>query len=177
MEQVHKLDDAMRRLPAAAQFGLEFRARMPIHRAYRIRKPTMYNSVNARAANAYRRVGVETHVDGATPHQLISLLFDGLAQTLAAAQGALTRGDLQAKGQQIGRAVRLLEEGLKGGLDQERGGELAMTLCGLYDYCIGRLTQANLRNDAGALAEVAALMAPVAQGWKQIAPVAAGSAP
>ena len=95
-------------------------------------------------------------------------MFDGLLQAVNAARGALSRGDVAGKGMQIQRAVRLLEEGLKGGLDDARGGDLAAKLRALYDYCIGRLTHANLRNDAEALSEGAALIAPVADGWKQM---------
>lgn len=136
----------------------------------------MYTPPSLRAANAYKSVGVQSSVDGASPHQLVALLFDGLQQAVQAAAGALQRGDVSGKGVQILRAVRFLEEGLKGGLDAERGGALAEQLRSLYDYCIERLTLANLRNDAALLVEVAALIAPVAQGWKEIGrqPHAAG---
>lgn len=171
MEQVHRLSRG--RVHAV----LDFLARMPIKKAFSHRKfAIMFNSVSARAANAYRRVGIETTVDGASPHHLIALLFDSLAQAIASAQGAVARGDQPGKGAQIGRAVRLLEEGLKAGLDDERGGELAGRLRALYDYCIARLTFANLRSDPAALAEVAALIAPVAQGWKEIGPAAVAAA-
>ncbi|VWX60282.1 flagellar protein potentiates polymerization [Burkholderiales bacterium 8X] len=136
----------------------------------------MYIAPHARAANAYRKVNVETNVDGASPHQLIVLLFDGLRQSLATAESALLRGDIPTKGAQIVRSVRFLEEGLKAGLDDAKGGELAANLRALYDYCISRLTTANLRNDAKAVAEVAALIAPLAQGWKEIGSAAAAPA-
>ncbi|MEB0059409.1 MULTISPECIES: flagellar export chaperone FliS [unclassified Variovorax] len=128
----------------------------------------MYTPPSLRAAMAYKNVGVQSSVEFASPHQLIDLLFDGLVVALASARGALQRGDVAAKGIQIMRAVRLLDEGLKAGLDNERGGALAERLASLYDYCIERLTLANVRNDGEMLAEVAALIAPVAQGWKEI---------
>ncbi|MDF1485776.1 flagellar export chaperone FliS [Ramlibacter sp. H39-3-26] len=128
----------------------------------------MYTPVSARAASTYRQVGVESSIDGATPHQLVSLLFDGLMQSLAEARGALARDDIAAKGRHIGRAVRILEEGLKGGLNDAQGGAVADNLRSLYDYCTVRLTYANLRNDDAGLAEVVELLAPVAQSWKQI---------
>ena len=74
MEQVHPLSLGM------AQAILDFLARMPINKAFSNRKFAMFNSVSARAANAYRRVGIETTVDGASPHRLISLLFDSLTE-------------------------------------------------------------------------------------------------
>ncbi len=128
----------------------------------------MYTPPSLRAASAYSTVGAQSGVAGADPHQLINMVFDGLLQAVNAARGALSRGDVATKGVQIQRAVRLLEEGLKGGLDDARGGDLAAKLRALYDYCLNRLTFANLRNDADALTEVVALITPVADGWKQM---------
>ena len=134
----------------------------------------MYTPVSSRAASAYRQVGIQSGVDGASPHLLIKMLFDGLVQSLNAARGAMARGDVPEKGRQLGKAVRILEEGLKGGLDPVRGGELAANLGALYDYCISRLTQANLRSDVAAVEEVLKLISPVAEGWGQIASAPVG---
>lgn len=128
----------------------------------------MYTPVSSRAASAYRQVGVQSAVDGASPHMLIKMLFDGLIQSLNAARGALQRGDIAEKGRQIGKAVRILEEGLKGGLNLAQGGEIASNLAALYDYCVSRLTLANMRNDLALVEEVAGLIAPVAQSWSEI---------
>lgn len=73
-------------------------------------------------------------------------------------------------------AVRILEEGLKGGLNLQEGGELAGNLLELYNYCVLRLTQANARNDDKALDEVVRLISPLADGWKQIGSNAAAAA-
>lgn len=54
----------------------------------------MYTSLNRRAASAYAQVGVQSSVDGASPHQLIQLLFDALEKALNAAKGAMQRGDI-----------------------------------------------------------------------------------
>jgi len=132
----------------------------------------MMNPAFSRAASAYQSTGIETSVHGASPHQLIVLLFDALQQALAGAHAAMLRKDIPTKGKHIVRAVRLLEEGLKAGLDMERGGEVARNLRALYDYCTQRLTHANLHNDAAAIEEVQRLIAPVAEAWKQIGPQA-----
>lgn len=127
----------------------------------------MFTSVNTRSASVYKRVAVETGVQAADSHRLVGMLFDGLLQAVAAARGAMERGDLVVKGEQIGKAVRIVEEGLKAGLDPA-GGEMAQNLRALYAYSVRRLTEANLRNDASALAEVATLIEPVAQAWQDI---------
>ena len=128
----------------------------------------MFTPVSMRSANSYRNVQLETSVSEASPHQLVSLLFDGLLQSLAVAKGAILTANIPAKGTSIGRAVRILEEGLKAGLDTERGGELAANLRSLYDFCIFRLTEANLRNDVAIVDEVIRLIQPVADGWNEI---------
>ncbi len=128
---------------------------------------TMFTSVQSRA-NAYRRIAAETSVQGASPHHLVGLLYDALLHSIAAARGALARDDIAAKGVAIGKAVRIIEEGLKAGLNLEQGGDIAANLHGLYAYSVQRLTHANLRNDPAALEEVTQLIEPLADAWKQI---------
>ena len=143
---------------------------MPINRITNKMEHSMFTSVSSRSASAYKRVSVETGVDCASPHQLVSLLFEALLQHVGAARAALGRGDIAGKGEQIVKAVRILDEGLKPALNLAQGGELAANLNGLYGYSVLRLTQANLRNDDAAMAEVIGVIEPLAQGWKQIGP-------
>lgn len=129
----------------------------------------MYTSVNARSAAAYQRVGLETSVEGASAHKLIDLLFDALLQAVTQAASAVEANDVARKGQQITKAVRILDEGLKPALNLEQGGELALNLRDLYEFCVMRLTQANLHNDKAALDDVVRVIHPLANGWKEIA--------
>lgn len=128
----------------------------------------MFTSVNSRAAMAYKRVAAETSVQGADPHQLVGLLFSALVQSMATARGALARGDVAAKGMALGKAVRIIEEGLKAGLNLQQGGDVAANLHQLYSYSVLRLTQANFHNDDAALEEVMSLIEPVADSWQRI---------
>lgn len=136
----------------------------------------MFTSVSTRASSAYKRVAAETGVQGADAHQLVGLLFDALMQSLNQARGAIERGEVETKGKALSKAVRILDEGLKAGLNLREGGELAGNLHQLYGYGIERLTQANLRNDGAAVAEVVGLIEPLAQSWQQIRGAAAMSA-
>jgi flagellar protein FliS len=128
----------------------------------------MFTSVNSRSASAYKRVSVDTAVDLANPHQVVNMLFEGLLGAVGAARAAMERGDIATKGEQITKAVRILDEGLKPALNLQDGGELAANLNGLYGYCVVLLTTANHRNDDAALADVIRVIEPLAQGWKQI---------
>ena len=129
----------------------------------------MFTSVSSRSAAAYKRVGAQTSVEGASPHQLISLLYEALLQSLRLAHGATIRGDIETKGKEIGKSVRILEEGLKASLNDAAGGELATNLRGVYNYSISRLTRANINNDAPMINEVIELILPVYGAWKSIA--------
>ncbi|MCB2022550.1 MAG: flagellar export chaperone FliS [Rhizobacter sp.] len=122
------------------------------------------------ASTAYRQVGVETGVGAASSHELVSMLYSGFFDALAQARGALLAGQIEQKGRAIGRAVRIVEEGLRSCLDDRRGGQLAANLNSLYGYVVLRLTQANLYNDAALLDECAQLIEPVRAAWQAIGP-------
>ena len=120
----------------------------------------------------YQQVGVESLLSSATPHQLVAMLFDGWMEAVAQARGAIRQRDAAAKGQAIGRAVRIIDEGLRAGLDLHAGGTLASDLHDLYGYLTRRLTLANLRNDEALLAECQRLMLPLQEAWAAIGPLA-----
>lgn len=125
-------------------------------------------------SNVYRQIGVQSAVSGgASPHRLVAMLFEGALDAIAQARGALRDGRIETKGRAIGRAARIVEEGLKATLNREAGGALAADLADLYAYIGLRLTQANLLNDDAALVECQRLIEPLRDAWGEIAPQAA----
>ncbi len=74
-----------------------------------------------------------------------------------------------AKGLALSKAINIIENGLKVGLDEESKDELTQNLIALYAYMVRRLLQANLRNDASAIEEVENLLRNIADGWKEAA--------
>ncbi len=132
--------------------------------------PSPFNRSAAGPAHLYAHVGLQTGVSGASPHQLVTMLFDGYADAVATAKAALGHGQIALKCQAIGRALRIIDEGLKACLDLSGGGALAADLSALYAFVTLRLTQANLRNDDAALDECLALVQPLREAWASIAP-------
>ena len=130
----------------------------------------MFTPSAYRASSAYKRVGVDTTVPGADSHRLVQMLFDEALESISAARGAMQRRDIPAKCALIGKALRIVDEGLKASLNTERGGELAGNLNSLYSYCAQKLMLANARNDEALLIEVRELLEPVAQAWRAISP-------
>lgn len=124
-------------------------------------------------ANLYHAVKVDTGVGSASPHRLVEILFEEFLASCARGRGAIASGNVQEKGHAIGRAARIIEEGLRAGLNLEAGGQLAHDLHELYRYVTLRLTQANLKSDDAAVAECIALIQPLYDAWRAIGPLVA----
>ena len=121
-------------------------------------------------SNAYRQIDVQTGVSGASAHQLTTMLLNGALESITRARGAMMNQQIEAKCAAIGKAISIIDEGLKASLNLAEGGDLAQRLNDLYFYITTRLTQANLRNDPAALEECANLLAPIRDAWVAIAP-------
>jgi flagellar protein FliS len=133
------------------------------------------------AVNAYHSVGVESLANAADPHQLVVMLFNGARAAIAVARGHMQRKEVERKGKAISHAISIIDGGLKASLDLKVGGEMAQNLADLYDYMARRLLQANLKNDAKALDEVAQLLEQLGGAWESIgakpAPIAVAREP
>ncbi|NML99960.1 flagellar export chaperone FliS [Paraburkholderia sp. RP-4-7] len=121
-------------------------------------------------ANAYERVGVETGVMGASPHRLIVLLYQGARQAIVQARMHLQQGNVPARDEAIGKAIRIVESGLQSSLNLEVGGEIAERLDALYSYMSRRLLEANIKQSEAMLVEVDGLLATLEEAWIGIAP-------
>ena len=119
---------------------------------------------------AYAQVGIQSSVMSASPHKLITLLFDGAISALVRAEIHMQQQEVAARGKAIGKAVNIISKGLAASLDMEKGGEISNNLATLYDYMVRRLLHANLHGDEQALQEVTGLLRGIADAWKQISP-------
>ncbi|WP_147198519.1 flagellar export chaperone FliS [Pantoea sp. MBD-2R] len=125
----------------------------------------MYKSSGAQL---YRKVGLESSVLGASQHQLTTLLFDGALSALVRARLFIQDGQIEGKGNALSKAINIIENGLKAGIADESGDELADNLISLYEYMTRRLLQANLQNDVAAVQEVEDLLRNIADAWKEV---------
>lgn len=129
----------------------------------------MSNYNPTEALKQYRQLGLEVEVSNASPHRLIQLLFEGALARLAAAKGALERGDIPNKGKYLGQAISIIG-GLRNSLDMNVPGELPGQLDSLYEYMEARLLEASHQNDISMVTEVTELLKTVKSGWDGIAP-------
>jgi flagellar secretion chaperone FliS len=131
----------------------------------------MYSQNRAAQYHAVRSHG---QVADASPARLVQVMFEHILSNLAIAQGCMERirdnvpyADVVAKGKAIGKAVRLIGQ-LDASLNMEQGGQIAENLHNLYLYMLGRLTTANLHNDAQIVVEASNLVRKIKTGWDQI---------
>lgn len=119
------------------------------------------------AINEYRAVGLHTGMTDASSHQMIEMLLQGILDRVSAAKGAISRGEISNKGENISASIAIID-GLRASLDHEKGGEIAMNLGALYDYLEGRLAEANVTSDIGMLDEVSLLTGEILSAWETI---------
>jgi len=119
----------------------------------------------------YRNVGAQGNLADATPHQVVQVMLDAVLSRIAEASGHLERGEVQAKGEKISKALGIVEA-LMLGIDKDRGGDLAVNLERLYDYASRTLLKAHLENRVDLLGEVSSLLREIKLGWDGIAPTA-----
>ena len=129
----------------------------------------MYSPGQA-GANAYARVGVQTGVMGASPHRLITMLYQGARQAIAQARMHQQQNNIAARGMAIGKAISIIESGLQQALNKDAGGEIAERLDALYTYMSRRLLEANIRKDEAMLVEVDNLLATLVEAWVGFGP-------
>lgn len=122
-----------------------------------------------RGINQYQQVGTYSSAAYADPYRLVQLLMDGFLDRVSQARGAMERREIAAKGELISKAISILD-GLRSGLDHQRGAEIATNLEELYTYMQRRLVQANARNEVAYLDEVASLMREIKSAWDAIPP-------
>ena len=121
----------------------------------------------AKGTQAYAQIGVESAVMSASQQQLVTMLFDGALSALIRARLFMQDGNQQGKGLSLSKAINIIENGLKVGLDEDSRDELTQNLLSLYAYMVRRLLQANLHNEVSAIEEVEAIMRNIADAWKE----------
>jgi flagellar protein FliS len=129
--------------------------------AYASRRPD-----NAYSVRSYADVGIETQVMSASAEKLITLLYTAARAAIGQALIHIEQGNIAARGAAIGKAIRLIDEGLQQALDLEAGGEIAMNLNNLYDYVLRTLVTANLKGDAALLKTADSLLAQLQEAWQ-----------
>ncbi len=123
---------------------------------------------------------LESRVLSADPVELIRLVYGYAIDSVKNARRFLTAGDIAGRSQAISRAIAAISE-LDGSLNHNLGAEVSRNLAELYAYIRQKLTEGNVRQSDGPLAEAEALLGTLAAAWDGVsastAPDAAASVP
>ena len=119
--------------------------------------------------DAYRSVSAHGAVADADPHALVLTVLDATLARLSTARACIEHKEIRRKAGLLHSAVILIAE-LRGSLDLNRGGQVALNLSDLYEYMTRRLIHANLNNDVGAVTEVTGLLGEIREAWAAIGP-------
>ncbi|MEP8944588.1 flagellar export chaperone FliS [Enterobacter ludwigii] len=120
--------------------------------------------------NAYTAVSLDSQIAGATPHQLIVLLYDGAINAMRRAEIYFQSGNIARRGEMISRAINIIDNGLRAGLNHEKGGQIAAELESLYEYISRTLLEANLNKSGENLPHLISLMTEMQETWQAINP-------
>lgn len=115
----------------------------------------------------YRQVDLASRTGGASPHQLITVLYEDLLRELRLGALAIEARDHPAKSARLTKAVALLFA-LEAGLDFDKGGSVAEALSRFYRGCRDAAMRASVENDAKLVRDVVANVSEVAGSWKAI---------
>jgi flagellar protein FliS len=108
---------------------------------------------------------LESRVLSASPLELICMLYQCALDSVRDARRHLAAGDIAARSRSVCRALGAISE-LDGSLNHTEGGAISRNLGELYQYIRQRLTEANLRQNDAALAEVESLLTTLSEAWK-----------
>jgi flagellar secretion chaperone FliS len=116
----------------------------------------------------YRSLELKSRVESASPHGLVSLLYEELLRSLDLASASLGKGRTALGSSHAAKAQSIIIA-LEGSIDFEKGGDLAMTLARVYRACRKGLNDALASNDQLKLAEVREAVSNIAYAWQSLA--------
>jgi flagellar protein FliS len=122
--------------------------------------------MNARHTSAYKKLDVQTSVSEASPLELLLMVYQRTIDNLVQAQIAMDDGK-DAK-ELLSKAIELIEKGLLAALDDDKGGDIAANLRGLYAWSLRQILMTQLKRDPMLLSPVLTVMRDLQSAWTEI---------
>lgn len=123
----------------------------------------------AYAAGQYREVDLAARVAVASPHHLVTMLFDGLRAALYAAERAVTRGEARPRIRSVTKALAILDA-LESSLDFVTGGTVARALEALYGELRALVVAGNAEARPELLSAAAGRVTTLGRAWAAVDP-------
>ena len=118
---------------------------------------------------AYQSVRRSTLVEGASPHQLIAMLYDGALSNISIARKHLKEDRGYQMRVHIDKSIAIVQE-LQASLKDYETNELAGNLFELYSFITATLISANQNKDDDSLATCTGLIEILKDAWQAISP-------
>lgn len=118
---------------------------------------------NARFAHEYQK----QNVNGASPLQLVIMLYDGGLRFMEAGKHAMANGNLDKQNHYLQKAQKIVFE-LMACLDMEKGGEVAKNLFALYGYVVNELVRANVEDKPEPIERSIKVLSDLRESWAEI---------
>lgn len=119
------------------------------------------------ATARYQGVDIASRIEGATPHQLVQIMYEELLKSLDAMAFAALRRDYLKRGQHQSKTLAILTA-LETSLDFDKGGEIASGLVTIYREA-RRLVVAGGREDDGrSVIKAREMLGEIASAWEAI---------
>jgi flagellar protein FliS len=113
-----------------------------------------------------RQVYQESAARGATPIELVILLYDSAIDDMRRALTAMQQSEIEKRSAQIAHALIVLQQ-LQGTLDFERGGSAARQFEQFYNLVRAKLLEAQIRGSSELMRQQIACMSEVRDSWAQ----------
>jgi flagellar secretion chaperone FliS len=113
-----------------------------------------------------RRLYQDNAVRGATPIELVILLYDSAIEDMRRAITAMKQSDVESRTREINHALMVLHQ-LQGTLDFERGGSAARQFEQFYNLVRAKLLEAQMRASPELMQEQISYLSEVRDCWMQ----------
>jgi flagellar secretion chaperone FliS len=129
----------------------------------------MYQSQGRFSAGSarYQSVDLLSRLEGATPYQLVQVMYEELLKALDAMAFATARGDYIQRGQRQSRALAIIT-GLETSLDFEKGGEIAAGLVVIYREARRLVIAGGRESEAAHVAAARDMIHEISTAWDAI---------
>jgi len=128
----------------------------------------MYQYGKFRAGTArYQSVEISSRIEGATPHQLVQIMYEELLKALDAMAFATSRGDYVQRGERQAKALAILI-GLETSLDFDKGGQIAVDLVAIYREARRQIIAGGREGDARPIIQAREMIQEISAAWDAI---------
>ena len=127
------------------------------------------NNPYQKITDKYKLVDLQTRIDAASPHELITLLLQGARTHVSGAIGSMDAGHIKTSSEHISKVLSIINE-LRRCINMQQGGEVAINLKNFYNQIESLIVKANFDQDSNLLVRTNELLAQLQNVWISIKP-------